>query len=385
MQKYSRNDANNLELSKISNTSHQCLLGSGFRTMTVHYFTVFDKNYAARGLIMLDSLRRASTGPIQTYVLALDAEAHRVALGNATTIMLVEDLQDQEFLNARTTRSNEEFCWTCAPVLSNFILQNNPVGDFAVYLDADLYFFSDPAVLLAEMGDDKNIIIHPHRFSPDRVAWERTAGIFNVGFVGFRISDEARACADRWRTQVLDLCVKDPEKGLCGDQGYLNEWPSLYSGLRIMENIGGGTAPWNVNAYEVGGSPEMPTVNGQPIVFFHFHQLRIADRGSRRFAGAIYAIGYDLSEAVGRLIYHRYVQRLKQESLRLQTLGIPLRSDLNYDAFTFFSYLSAGQVQSTNRNLNTLVRQIAPVVSRAVHLMRAGEKLLNFFPQKAKQ
>jgi hypothetical protein len=132
-------------------------------------------------------------------------------------------------------------------VLSNFILKQAPVGDFAVYLDADLYFFADPAVLLAEMGDNKNILIHPHRFSPDRLACEATAGTFNVGFVGFRVSDEARACAGRWREQVLALCVKDPEKGLCGDQGYLNEWPERYGGLRIMEHIGGGTAPWNAS------------------------------------------------------------------------------------------------------------------------------------------
>ena len=192
---------------------------------------------------MLDSLRRASTKPIQTYVLALDEEAHRVALGNATTVMAIEDLRDEEFLNARKNRSHEEFCWTCAPVLSSFILQNKPVGEFAVYLDADLYFFSDPAALLAEMGDDKNIVIHPHRFSPDRVSWEATAGTFNVGFVGFRISDEARACADRWRTQVLDLCVKDPEKGLCGGSRVFKRMAFVIPGLRIMENIGGGTAP----------------------------------------------------------------------------------------------------------------------------------------------
>jgi hypothetical protein len=90
--------------------------------------------------------------------------------------------------------------------------------------------------LLAEMGDNKNILIHPHRFSPDRLACEATAGTFNVGFVGFRVSDEARACAGRWREQVLALCVKDPEKGLCGDQGYLNE--SLTGAIWSLSHAG---------------------------------------------------------------------------------------------------------------------------------------------------
>ena len=317
--------------------------------MVVHFFTVFDRNYAARGLVMLDSLRRASgSTQIRTVVLALDEDAYRVAAGYTDNVLRIEDLGDHEFLAARETRSHEEFCWTSAPALSNFMVQNGAVGDFVVYLDADLYFFSDPAVLIAEMGDDKNIIIHPHRFSPDRLTWESTAGRFNVGFVGFRISDEAKACAARWRSQVLELCTKDPENGLCGDQGYLNEWPSLYSGLHIMENIGGGTAPWNVNAYRIGGSSVQPTINEQPIIFFHFHQLKIVDAASHRFLGVIFAAGYEFSTKIGQLIYQQYVTRLKRQSLRLQTAGIPLRSDLKYDLQDFGHYVTIGEVHPLN-------------------------------------
>jgi hypothetical protein len=48
--------------------------------MPVRYFTVFDKHYAARGLVMLESLRRASAGAFSAYyILALDDDAHRVA------------------------------------------------------------------------------------------------------------------------------------------------------------------------------------------------------------------------------------------------------------------------------------------------------------------
>lgn len=316
--------------------------------MTIHFFTVFDKNYAARGLVMLDSLRRVSRRPIRTVVLALDEDAYRVAGSHADEVLRIEDLADADFLAAKSTRSHEEFCWTCAPVLSRYMLGRTPPGDFAAYVDADLCFYTDPDVLIAEMGDDKNILIHPHRFSPDRTAWEATAGTFNVGFVGFRISDEAMACVTRWRQQVLDLCIKDPEKGLCGDQGYLNEWPSLYPGLRIMQNIGGGTAPWNVNAYRVAGTSVHPTVDEQPIVFFHFHQLRIVDGGKHRFLGAIHATGYDFPADVHRYIYRNYVQRLQRQTFALARLGIPIRSDLAYDYSTFFYHVAAGQIHPVN-------------------------------------
>jgi hypothetical protein len=334
--------------------------------MTVHFFTVFDKNYAPRGLVMLDSLRRVSRRPVRTVVLALDEDAYRVAGSRADEVLRIEDLADADFLAAKSTRSHEEFCWTCAPVLSHYMLKRTAPGDFAAYVDADLYFYADPDVLIAEMGSDKNILIHPHRFSPDRTAWEATAGTFNVGFVGFRISDGAMACVTRWRQQVLDLCIKDPEKGLCGDQGYLNEWPSLYPDLRIMRNIGGGTAPWNVCAYRVAGTPERPTVDEQPVVFFHFHQLRIVDCGKHRFLGALYATGYDLPVDVDRYIYRKYVERLQRQTFDLARLGVPIKSDLVYDFATFFDYVAARYIHPVNAALYhaSWIRWITPPVLR---------------------
>ena len=299
-------------------------------------------------------------------MLALDEDAYRVAGDHADEVLRIENLADADFIVAKSTRSHEEFCWTCAPVLSHFMLKRIPAGDFAAYVDADLYFYADPEVLIAEMGNDKNILIHPHRFSPDRTAWEATAGMFNVGFVGFRISDEAMACTARWRQQVLDLCIKDPEKGLCGDQGYLNEWPLLYPGLRIMQNIGGGTAPWNVGAYRVAGTSDRPTVNEQPIVFFHFHQLRIVDCNSHRFWGALYAIGYQFHADVFRCIYRKYVKKLQRQTFDLARRGIPVKSDLTYDFSTFFDYVAAKHVHPVNGALYHArwIRWLTPSVLR---------------------
>ncbi|MBY5763647.1 hypothetical protein HFO06_11160 [Rhizobium leguminosarum] len=307
--------------------------------MGTTYFTVYDKNYAARGLTMLESLVGNCHGKPRTVVLALDDDAYRVSLGKADAILRPEDLGDDDFIAAKATRSHEEFCWTCAPVLSDYILRTSKSGSLIAYLDADLMFYADPKVLLDELGDYKNIIIHEHRFSPDRREWERTAGRFNVGFVGFRVSEEAGRCTARWRQQVLDLCVKDPDRGLCGDQGYLNEWPDLYPGLRIMQNIGGGVAPWNVTTYKVSGLRRRPMVDGVGVVFFHFHQLRIIDNGGRRFFGAICATGYDFSSEIRSIIYAPYLRKLRDAAMRLVEAGIPLRSDSNFDDETFRHYI----------------------------------------------
>src|SRR3954466_13027539 len=157
--------------------------------MKTRYFTVFDKNYAARGLLMLESLCRVSPARPDITVLALDEDTARAVQGLATVVLRPGDLKDAEFLAARDNRSYPEFCWTAASVLSAFMVSRAEAGDLAIYLDADLYFFSDPATVLAEMGSDKNILIHPHRFSADMAEWEKAAGVLNVGLVGFRASE----------------------------------------------------------------------------------------------------------------------------------------------------------------------------------------------------
>lgn len=303
-------------------------------------------------------------------VLALDDDAASAAIGHCDDILRIQDLGDLQFEAAQSNRSHEEFCWTCASILSDFMVRRSEPGSIVIYVDADLFFYSDPAVLLAEMGGDKNIMIHPHRYSADKAIYEASSGIFNVGFVAFRASEEAKTCTARWRRQVLDLCVKDPDRGLCGDQGYLNEWPSLYPGLCVMQNIGGGVAPWNVGAYRVSGS-DLPTVDGYPIVFYHFHQLRVINSSLFRFAGAVPATGYDFADSVWESIYRKYVDALMKRSIDLDSRAIiPLSADLRYSLPKLVYHTAIGLVLSTNAMIRAF-RHTKPMANK-LRLMRAS-------------
>jgi hypothetical protein len=324
--------------------------------MTWRFFTVFDKNYTARGLIMLESLRRVCRAPLHVTVLALDNETARAVRHQADEILRVDDLGDAEFAASKSNRPHAEFCWSAAAVLSAFMLRRADLGEIVVYVDADLYFFADPSALIAEMGSDKNILIHPHRFSPDLAGKEKAAGIFNVGLVGFRTGSEARACVARWRDQVLASCTLDPERGLCGDQGYLDEWPALYPGLQIMEHIGGGAAPWNITAYRVTGSPGSPSVDGMPIVFYHFHQLRTIDVGPHRFLGVAYASGYFFSPAIKALIYRDYVRALKRQTVALMRSGIDYKPQKIYSATVFHRRIRSGEADPVLDGLGSRLR-----------------------------
>jgi hypothetical protein len=302
-------------------------------TTVTHFCTLFDIRYAARGLAMLESLETHFAGEKTVTILAMDDTTPSMIgkLGRPDwKVITVEQLGDAELLEVKKNRPHREFCWTCAPALVRQMVESRPDKEVVVYVDADLYFFSSPQLLLDELGDGGNILIHEHRYSADRRLYESSSGRFNVGFVAFVVGEEARSCVNRWRSQVLDKCVLDPDNGFCGDQGYLNEWPGLYPGLRILRNIGGGVAPWNLRSYKVAGSVTRPTVDKVPVVFFHYHAFRTV---SVRFLGNIAAIpawGYEFGSDAQRLLFSRYSRKLRQTSRKAARLGFKVKSDLEH-------------------------------------------------------
>jgi hypothetical protein len=301
--------------------------------LVTHFCTLFDMRYAARGLAMLESLEAHYQGEKTVTILAMDETTPSMIekLGRPNwKVISVAQLGDAELLEVKKSRPHREFCWTCVPALARQMVESHHDRDIVVYIDADLYFFSSPQLLLEELEDSGNILIHEHRFSEERRHFENSSGRFNVGFVTFVVGDEARTCVNRWRRQVLDKCVLDPENGYCGDQGYLNEWPKRYPGLRILRNIGGGVAPWNVLSYRVAGSVTRPTVDEVPVVFFHYHAFRTV---SVRFFGDIAAIpawGYEFSRTIQHLLFSQYSRKLRQTSKKAARLGFKIESDLKH-------------------------------------------------------
>lgn len=281
---------------------------------------------------MLESLEAHCRVAKTITVLALDDNVRSFlsALGRPEwRVIGLSDLRDDDLMTLHGKRRQREFCWTCTPALSHRMVLDAEEGDIVVYLDADLRFFAAPELLLDELGPEGSILIHEHRFSADRQRYEATSGRFNVGFVAFRVTEEARACVKRWRSQVLETCVLDPDNGLCGDQGYLNEWPKKYPGLRIMENIGGGVAPWNLNSYVLTGSRGTPRVDGVPVVFFHYHSFRSVAVSRLGTIAAIPAHGYDFPTLAKHLFFSDYARALRRLSKSAARHGFAVAADVH--------------------------------------------------------
>jgi hypothetical protein len=250
----------------------------------------------------------------------------RLRLKQARIIRL-PDIEDEALRAARANRSFGEYCWTCtAPLLLHVLEQQRP-GTVVTYVDADVRFFSSPKAIIDELGD-KSIFIHDHDFAPEHAHFGLKSGRFNVGVVAIRNDSEGLGCLERWRSQCLAECTLDAETGKCGDQHYLDEWPDRYNRLVISANPGVGLGPWNISKHRLSAQGDVLLVDGRPVVFYHYHALRIW-RPWFGLKPVLMARGtYVFAADVVSAIYRPYARELWQTVSALEADGMSVLADL---------------------------------------------------------
>lgn len=288
--------------------------------MRRYYCTYFDSVYLPRGLALLRSLR-VHASPFDLWVLCLDEQSYTLLTALAypeVHPIRLEELEqgDVPLAEAKGNRSRVEYYFTLTPTLPLWILDRNPHVEVISYIDADLFVFSSVRPLFDELGEGSVLIIE-HRF-PARLhgkGFDRV-GRFNVGWLTFRRNDEGMACLRRWRDQCLEWCYDRPEDGKFADQKYLDEWPARYPSLVVLQHKGANVAPWNVESYHVRVRGTAVSVDGQPLMFYHF-------QGLKKLYGPIYESGLGpykirLRRSIRRGIYRPYLKALDEVTRELR-------------------------------------------------------------------
>lgn len=275
------------------------------------------------------------TSDYHLYIFAFDSFTYdillKLRLDNVTVIPLSE-FETPELLDIKQTRTKAEYCWTCTPSTIWHVLNKYNVEN-CTYIDSDLIFYSDPSVLIDELGlNKKTVLITEHRFAfLPRLYEEKRAGRFCVQFVTFLREERSLRVLDKWRHQCNEWCYARYEDGKFGDQKYLDEWPYKHDNVHIMKHQGGGVAPWNQTRYKLW--KEDGHINGQVIrygepfklVFYHFQYVRFLKDGS-------FDIGwYLISSLVKKLLYIPYLLEIKKIDTSLKLLDPEY--DIHYSDF----------------------------------------------------
>ena len=287
-----------------------------------HFVTLFDSHFLPMGMALHASLMTHAQ-PFHLWVICMDeqveAQLDLLALPHLTLLPLRE-LEDARLLMVKPGRSRGEYCWTVTPFTFEAVFRRDGNVKRVTYLDADLFFFADPRILLRELEvAGKHVLITEHAYAPEYDStFRQECGRFCVQFLTFRNTPEAQRVMNWWQEKCLEWCFDRCEPGRFGDQKYLDCWPETFSEeTHVVQQVEKTLAPWNVNyfAREAQGAVAP--------VFYHFHGFRIRNR--REVMVSRY---YDIGNT-GMLICDNYINTLKSifKILSDNSIDIPVVRD----------------------------------------------------------
>lgn len=292
---------------------------------------------------MYESLNEQSSD-FHLYIFAFDNLTNEILLNlklNKVTVVALGEFETPELLEVKKERSIAEYCWTCTPSIISHVLKNFNVVD-CTYIDSDLFFYADPAILISELDQyKKNVLITEHRFSfLPRLYEEKRAGRFCVQFLTFRNEETSLKILEKWRGQCINWCYARHEDGLFGDQKYLDEWPDEYNNIQILLHQGGGVAPWNLRRYQF--SRDGNSIKGRihktgsefNLVFFHFQYIKFLKHGT-------YDVGwYLIPSYLKKLFYEPYLIKIEEIETRLSQFYLNYHKGItNFKSGNFRNFL----------------------------------------------
>lgn len=231
-----------------------------------HYVTLFDSLFLPQGLALHMSMERHIKN-YTLWVLCVDDQAHEVLeklnLPNVRLLQLSK-LENAELLSVKSIRTKGEYCWTLAPFAPRFVFEADLSVQRATYLDADMWFRKNPALIFREFdASSKHVLITDHNYAPE-YDQSVNSGQYCVQFITFtRVGGEV--VRKWWEERCIEWCFDRFEEGKFGDQKYLDDWPERFQNeVHVLQNKELLLAPWNATRFPYGNS-----------VAWHFHALRI--------------------------------------------------------------------------------------------------------------
>lgn len=279
----------------------------------INIVTLFDSKYIAKGMAMIESVK-SFLPDANVFVLALDNITEN-ALPKYDWLTTYSIKHFNNYLKYLTKNESSQFgtkqeniYWGLTPVFTNYI-SNMHEGNYTMYVDADIYFYHSPELIITAIGD-KSVGIHSHRFTGSYR--DVTTGWYNVGVVCFKNDDVGKEILSYWSNWLLN---RDNEfylhYGTCGDQKYLDLFPKLWPDkICIFDEQGiSHIAPWNADVLEyLHDNKVIYKGNEEPLVFGHFSHFNYKQDSWRDSNGGEWNPSKDIKV---KEYYEQYHNKLK--------------------------------------------------------------------------
>ena len=262
---------------------------------------------------MYESLKKHSKNNFHLYIFTFDNKSYELLKSlnlEYVTLVSLEEFEDERLLSVKSTRSIGEYCWTSTGLSIKYCIEKFNL-DSCTYLDADIYFFDDPCVLLEEVSDGSTLITE-HRYTK-KYDQSNSSGKYCIQFITFHNNQHSIKLLNHWIDLCINWCYARVENGKFGDQKYLDDWTSKFDFVNELQHLGGGVAPWNMQQYlfnqkedRIYGKTIKSKKSNQKfeLVFFHFHALKFLDKNKIDLGS------YDINDNILNTIYKPYLKHL---------------------------------------------------------------------------
>jgi len=243
-----------------------------------HLYTSITSNYLPKARVLARSVKSRYPGVV-FHLLLNDTPPEGFDLGREPfdNLILIEDLGLDNLIPWIFGHTVVELCTAVKGAALEYIFEHQG-ADKAFYFDPDMAVFGRLEDLEAAL-DQASILLTPHQIEPEDtlegIADNEIAslkhGVFNLGFVGVRNSEEGRRFARWWAERLYHFCHDDIPAGLFTDQRWIDLVPCLFEDYKVIRDPGFNVATWNLTHRRITGSFDQGFyVNDVPLGFYHF-------------------------------------------------------------------------------------------------------------------
>jgi len=272
------------------------------------FCSIIARNYFAQAISLIESLRKS--GHTETFFLLIidsDNEDKKQHSNASLEVLICDDLDIQNLLKRKFKYNITEFSTSVKAKLIHKLFENG--YSKVIYLDPDILVLNSLAGLIHKL-DCCDVLLTPHMDKPTPDRWQgvdhfsmMATGIYNLGFIGIRKSENALLFLKWWDSQLENRCVDEQQSGVFTDQKYLDIATTLFRGFSILEEPGYNVAPWNLHSRNISKNNDFWLCNGELLYFYHFSNHNI--KNPEKIAGYMDGISFSLFPHL-RLLYQEY-------------------------------------------------------------------------------
>lgn len=246
-------------------------------------FTIVSKNYWHHARVLMASLAKVHPG-WERYVLLCDGNDGEIEPDKEMfEVTPLETIGLPEFRKFCFRYTILELNTAVKPWMFEWLFSRG--YSRVVYLDPDIVVYGQMAEVEKAFDSGALMVLTPHLTAPLDDGKKPSdldiliAGSYNLGFLALARRPELDSMLRWWKGHLERECVVDFSRGLFVDQKWMDMAPGLFGSAAILRHPGYNVAYWNLLHRELRRTAGAFTVNGEPLVFFHFSGLNIKRPG----------------------------------------------------------------------------------------------------------